>query len=176
MMVNARTWRHGVGITVVPFACALLLGACDGGARDQAVDTPASADTAPAVADTGPAAVVVDSASNPVQREMRLLDEAVRVSITAIANEAPQAALPALERVHGARTETEAFLHSGQYAPLADHDSLEAFAAEDAAFHGRLETFAEALKAGETDAAAAALGPLMQSCVACHQRFRKAAQ
>lgn len=165
-MVQTRTWRHGVAITFLLLACILLLCACDTGAREQAVDAPAAADSAPV------AVAATDSASNPVQREMRLLDEAVRVSITAIANDAPQAALPMLERVHGARIETEAFLHSGEYPALADPDTLAAFAAEDAAFHQRLETFAEALKAGQTDAAAAALGPLMQTCVGCHQRFR----
>ena len=166
-MVHARSWRHGLGITFLLLACVVLLCACEAGAppEQSAGDVPA-ADTAAV------ATAAMDSASNPVQLEMRLLDEAIRVSITAIANDAPQAAVPALERVHGARMETEAYLHSGQYAPLADHDSLEAFAAEDEAFHHRLEEYAEALKAGRADAAAAALGPLMQSCVGCHQRFR----
>lgn len=165
-LVQTRSWRHAAVITLLLLACLLLLCACSAGPQEQATDA-AAADSAPAVA-----AAVTDSASNAVQREMRLLDEAVRTSITAIANDAPQAALPLLERVHAARTETEAYLHSGQYAPLADHDTLEAFAAEDEAFHHRLEAFAGALKAGQTDAAAAALGPLMQSCVGCHQRFR----
>ena len=123
-MVHARSWRHGLGITFLLLACVVLLCACEAGAppEQSAGDVPA-ADTAAV------ATAAMDSASNPVQREMRLLDEAIRVSITAIANDAPQAAVPALERVHGARMETEAYLHSGQYAPLADHDSLEAFAA-----------------------------------------------
>lgn len=167
-LVHARPLRHGAGIAFLLLACVLLLCACSREPEQEPGAIPAVVAADSAVTETG----MPDSISNPVQREMRLLDEAVRLSITAIANDMPQAAVPALERVHAARTETEAFLHSGQYAPLADHDTLEAFAAEDAAFHHRLEEFAGALQAGQSDAAAAALGPLMQTCVACHQRFR----
>lgn len=130
----------------------------------------------PPVAEADSAATVPATdqvqALNPVQQEMRLLDEAIRTSITAIANNTPQVAVERIHAVHAARTETEAFLHSGQYAPLASHDTLEAFAAADRAFHVQLEEYAEALSASDLRRAAGALGPMLQSCVACHERFR----
>ena len=167
-LAHPRPLRHVAGIAFLLLACVLLLCACSGEPEPE----PGAPRADVAVDSAATEGEVQDTVSNPVQREMRLLDEAVRISITAIANDAPQAAVPALERVHAARTETEAFLHSGQYAPHADHDTLEAFAAEDAAFHHRLEEFAGALQAGQTETAAGALGPLMQTCVTCHQRFR----
>lgn len=149
--------------------CGLLL----------AVVAVAGCEAAPAAspaaeADSVATAPAPAQALNPVQHEMRLLDEAIRTSITAIANNTPQVAVERIHAVHAARTETEAFLHSGQYAPLASHDTLAAFAAADGAFHVQLEGYAEALSAGDLERAAGALGPMLQSCVACHERFRPA--
>lgn len=136
---------------------------------ESAAPPPPAAETDSAA--TAPVAAQAE-ALNPVQQEMRLLDEAIRTSITAIANNTPQVAVERIHVVHAARTQTEAFLHSGQYAPLASRDTLEAFAAADNAFHVQLEGYAEALTAGDLQRAAGALGPMLQSCVACHERFR----
>ncbi len=109
---------------------------------------------------------------NAVQNEMRLLHEAMRDSVSAIAlgklSEIPER----LHAVHRARALTEHALETGSYVLPKNADQLAAFKALDDAFHGELEKLVEAATANDPVATGTALGSVMSRCEGCHAMFR----
>ena len=66
--------------------------------------------------------------TNPVQHEMRLLHEAMRDAVTAIANGDVKKIPESLHKVHAAKEHTGAALGSGAYKPPKNGDKLARFA------------------------------------------------
>ncbi len=109
---------------------------------------------------------------NPVQAEMRLLHEATRDWVTAIANNTLDTIPVGIRKVHGARMVTEAALKKGEYKPPKNGDNLEAFIKQDEAFHDELVKLLKASKASDLPAATKQLGVVLEGCTACHTKYR----
>jgi cytochrome c556 len=103
---------------------------------------------------------------------MRLLHEAMRDAVTAIANGDARPIGASLHKVHAAREATEHALHSKAYKPPKNGDKLGRFEELDRAFHGDLESLLEASQKNDLPATAAALGKALGSCNGCHSEFR----
>ena len=110
---------------------------------------------------------------NPVQHEMRLLQDAMRDTVTAIAAGDVKAVPHALHKVHAANDATAAALKSGAYKPPKNGDALSKFESMDQAFHHELEAMVEASAKGDVTSTALAFGKAMSSCNGCHTEFRK---
>src|SRR5262249_6516555 len=128
-----------VGLRWCSFACVALVSAASALAGCHSPDqAPASA---PLVAhttlpDQGPPAPDASALPNAVQQEMRVLHEAARDWITAIANTQPGAIPLSISRIHAARQNTDRAVESGAYKP--PRGDVEAFKRQDAAFHDSL--------------------------------------
>lgn len=109
---------------------------------------------------------------NPVQHEMILLSEAMNTILLAVANNNLQAIPPAIHKVHEARLVTEEALLNGEYQPPKNSDQVEAFIAEDEAFHDELVTLMKAVKADDLQAATRQVGVIVNSCTSCHTQYR----
>lgn len=129
-------------------------------------DAPAAAK--PAAVTPAPEAA---PAGNVVQAEMRLLHEATRDWVTAVANNQLGDIPPAISRVHTARVATEKALERGEYA-LPKGGDLAAFAKQDEAFHDELVKLLRASKADDLPAATKQLGVVLEGCTSCHQQYR----
>lgn len=112
------------------------------------------------------------ASGNAVQNEMRILNEAVRDSVTAIAYNRLDAIEPAIHKVHAARELTEKALESGTYKLPKNADQLAAFKAQDEAFHGELVKLLQAAKANDLVATTTQLGVVLEGCTGCHTRYR----
>lgn len=112
------------------------------------------------------------ASGNAVQNEMRILNEAVRDSVTAIAYNRLDAIEPAIHKVHAARELTEKALESGTYKLPKNADQIEAFKAQDEAFHGELVKFLKAAKANDLVATTTQLGVVLDRCTSCHTKYR----
>lgn len=120
-----------------------------------------------------PPAGMTSEASNPVQAEMRLLTEATRDWVTAIAQRDLGSIPVGITRVHAARLVTEAALSSGAYVPpKGGAAAVEAFIRQDEAFHDELVTLLQAAKANDLPAATRQLGVVLEGCTTCHLQFR----
>lgn len=130
--------------------------------------------SAPAVsiASAAPSASAVAPPANPVQAEMRVLHEATRDWVTAIANDQLEQIPPGIRRVHSARLETEKAVKGGKYRPPVNGDQLEQFEKTDEAFHDELVKLVKAAKADDLPAATKQLGVVLEGCTSCHQKFR----
>ncbi len=115
----------------------------------------------------------VPPGTNAVQNEMRLLHEAMRDSVTAIADGHPSTIAESLQRVHGARELTEKAVEEGHYTLPKNAGKLEEFKAKDEAFHAELEKLAAASKANDAKAASEELGVVLSKCADCHTQFRR---
>lgn len=124
--------------------------------------------SAPAAAVSKPHA----SGVNPVQHEMRLLTEAMNVILLAVANNNLKAIPPAIHKVHDARMVTEKALLSGAYHPPKNGNRIDAFIAQDEAFHDELVTLMKAVKADDLQAATRQVGVIVNSCTSCHTQYR----
>jgi hypothetical protein len=110
--------------------------------------------------------------TNAVQAEMRLLHEAMRDSVTAIAFGRPAEIPERLHPVHAARERTEAALESGAYRLPKNADRLDAFRALDESFHDQLEKLVATAGSNDVEATASQLGVLIGTCNGCHVQFR----
>jgi len=108
---------------------------------------------------------------NPVQREMRLLRDAMRASVDAIAAGDVRHLPKQLHAVHMAADDTTSALESGEYKPPFAGDRLEAFLALDEEFHRHLIKMAKAAKRNDVAATAEHFGALMNRCHGCHSQF-----
>lgn len=133
--------------------------ACEHG--HQATNTPAK----PSSASAAPPA-------NPVQAEMRLLNEAMRDAVTAIAYNDLASIPKAIHGVHLAREVTAKALADGAYRPPKRASEVAAFEREDEAFHDELVKLVKASRAGDLPAATHQLGVVLDGCTACHTKYR----
>ena len=110
--------------------------------------------------------------TNPVQKEMRLLEAALQDAVAAIARGDVRGLPKKLHQVHVSSGDTTKAVKSGAYAPPRGKDRLDAFLALDAAFHREMITMVKAAKKNDVDTTAKQLGVLMQRCHGCHAQFR----
>ena len=110
---------------------------------------------------------------NPVQHEMQLLHEAMRDTVTAIANGDVKTVPASLHRVHAAKDVTEHAIKSGAWRPPKNAGALERFTQLDGSFHKELEFLVESAAKGDIPTTAIAMGKAMASCNGCHAEFRK---
>ena len=112
-------------------------------------------------------------ARNPVQAEMRLLTEATRDWVTAIAQHDLASIPDGIARVHAARLVTEAALEDGTYLPpKGGAGAVDAFVQTDEAFHDELVKLLQAAKANDLPAATRQLGVVLEGCTTCHIQYR----
>lgn len=133
-------------------------------------EPPAQPSTAPAA--PTPSAQAPTVAVNPVQNEMRLLHEATRDWVTAIANNTLDTIPSGIHKVHGARMVTEEALKKGSYKPPKNGDDLDAFIKQDEAFHDELVKLLKASKAGDLPGTTKQLGVVLEGCTSCHTKYR----
>jgi len=147
---------------------ASLTAAAIAGCKDEpaATTTPAAASAPTASPDHLPKGV------NAVQNEMRLLHEAMRDAVTAIANGNLPSIAESLHRVHRARELTEKAVEEKEYTLPKNPDKLEDFKAKDEAFHGELEKLVAASTSNDAKATSEQLGVVLSKCTDCHAQFR----
>ena len=109
--------------------------------------------------------------ANPVQLEMRLLSDAMRSAVDAIAAGDVRALPGKLHAVHIAAGDTSSALERGEYTPPSGADQLADFIALDEAFHRHLIKMVKAAKKNDVAATAEQFGMLMNRCHGCHQKF-----
>lgn len=110
--------------------------------------------------------------ANAVQREMRLLEAAMRDSVTAIAAGDVRSLPARLHAVHLASGDTEAALKSGAYKLPREGADVAAFVALDQAFHEQMIEMVKAAATNDVPTTAARFGDLMNRCQGCHAQFR----
>lgn len=129
--------------------------------------------TPPSPADTASASSEASSPRpNAVQREMRLLHEALRDSVTAIANGTVESIPERLEAVDVARQSTEQAVETGQYRLPKNAENLKMFEELDDRFHADLESLAVKARARDPVATSTQLGVVLSRCGGCHTQFR----
>ncbi len=165
-------------------AAAVVAAACGNrpsdDARPPSTDAGQAADVhdadlqAPATPVTGAMALIPPGPpANAVQAEMRLLNEATRDWVTAIAQNGLAAIPDGISRVHAARQVTDAALTAGTYVPpKGGQAALAAFIEQDEAFHDELVTLLKAARANDLEAATRQVGVVLQGCTSCHVKFR----
>ncbi|HEY5947851.1 MAG TPA: cytochrome c [Kofleriaceae bacterium] len=142
----------------------------DHATTDHATPPPATTAALPASPDHLPPNV------NAVQNEMRLLHEAMRETVSALALGTLTTVPERLHVVHRARALTEHALETGSYTLPKNPSQLPAFKALDESFHGELEKLVEAASANDPVKTATALGNVMGRCEGCHTQFRAPTQ
>ncbi|MEO8842005.1 MAG: cytochrome c [Kofleriaceae bacterium] len=159
-----------VGIAVVALAAALVAG-CKQDCPTTATATPTTTTTTtPATPPSSPDHL--PQGVNAVQNEMRLLHEALRDTVSAIALDTLSTIPERLHAVHRARELTEHAVESGTYKLSKNGDQLEVFKALDESFHVELEKLAAGASANDPIATSTALGTVMGRCAGCHAQFR----
>ena len=156
-------------MTLRPLALAASLAAAIAGCKGEptTTTTPAAASAPTASPDHVPPGV------NAVQNEMRLLHEAMRDSVTAIADGHLQAIAESMHRVHRARELTEKAVEEKRYTLPKNADKLEEFKAKDDAFHQELEKLVAASTSNDAKATSEQLGVVLSKCSDCHTMFRR---
>jgi cytochrome c556 len=108
-----------------------------------------------------------------VQNEMRLLLEAMRNTVTAIAMGTMETIPGSLESVHHARELTEKAVETGGYKLPKNGDKLAEFKELDEVFHSELEKLVAAAQSKNAQATATQLGVLLSKCDGCHTQYRR---
>jgi hypothetical protein len=104
---------------------------------------------------------------------MRLLHEATRDWVTAIAQNQLASIPSGISKVHAAREVTEDALKRGAYVPpKGGAAAVPAFIRQDEAFHDELVKLLRAARANDLAAATQQLGVVLQGCTSCHVTFR----
>ncbi len=109
---------------------------------------------------------------NAVQNEMRLLHEAMRDTVSALALGTLSTIPERLHAVHRARDLTEHAIETGAYTLPRNGAQREMFETLDASFHSELERLGAAAGANDPIATATALGVVMGRCEGCHAQYR----
>ena len=122
--------------------------------------------------DHGHAPSPAAAAKNPVQAEMRLLNEAMEAAVRGIGAGDVREVEHALHRVHAAKETTEAALKDGSYHPPKNSDKLARFAELDEAFHRELERLVEASRSNDVTKTTEALSSALRACQPCHSEFK----
>lgn len=111
---------------------------------------------------------------NFIMEEMTPLDAAFRTIIDAVVLGDMQMVEPALTRVYEARERVEKALKAGQTITLPKNQSqFRKFVELDDQFHDDLEKLAKAAKTGQKKVVKNYTHKLLDSCVVCHEKFRK---
>ncbi len=163
----AVKWR-GDRLAPLSIVAAIALPACKSEPKSGAAPAPAvehahAASAAPAELPPG---------TNPVQLEMRVLHEATRDWVTAVANNTLEAIPASIEKIHHARGVTEQALEKGEYKPPKNPDALEDFKRQDEAFHGELAKLRQASQAKDLPGTTRQLGAVLDGCTSCHTKYR----
>jgi cytochrome c556 len=108
---------------------------------------------------------------NPVQREMRLLRDAMRAAVDAIAAGDVRELPAQLHAVHVAAGDTRASLEKGEYVLPSHADQIDSFVALDEAFHHLLIKMVKAARRNDVSETANVFGDLMTRCHACHEQY-----
>jgi hypothetical protein len=109
---------------------------------------------------------------NVVQNEMRLLDEAMRTTLTLIANDQLDGIPAQIKKVHPARQLTEEAIEKGLYQTPKNPDKVDEFVALDNEFHDDLKGLLKASKSDDLQMATEKFGDLVQGCTTCHTQYR----
>lgn len=121
--------------------------------------------------EVGASPTAVPPGSNAVQNEMRLLNHAWHLSMSAAALGDVSIVPGLFHTVHQARALTDKAVEGGTWKPAKG--DLAAFKALDQAFHGELEKVVQAAVANDRTAVVDGLNHLLPSCVACHDAHRE---
>lgn len=159
-------------------AAAVVLAGLGGGlaaaCRDAGQERPASAAAPAGAAPAQVPEMKPDAAAlNAVQREMRLLLEALQGTVAAIADNDLARVPELVHGVHDARAATDAALEDGSYRPPKNPDNLAAFKAMDEAFHQELVALVNAARADDLAATTTSLSAVLRQCQGCHAMFRE---
>lgn len=130
------------------------------------------ADHAGSAPATAAATAALPPAQNAVQAEMRLLHEATRDWVSAIANNTLEAIPTGIHKVHQARTATEKALEKGEYELPKKGGTLDDFKKQDEEFHDELVALLKASKANDLAATTKQLGVVLEGCTSCHTKYR----
>lgn len=112
-----------------------------------------------------------DEGANPVQREMRLLTEALSTAPASFGAGDLRPLEHRLHAVHAAKEKTAAAIANGSYRPPKNPGELARFEALDREFHEVLERLAEHSAKSEIAPAARAYGQVLAACNGCHSEF-----
>lgn len=163
-------------ILVLAMASAAA-GACKDGTESAPAASTAAATPPASTAASPPAPTAspdhVPAGVTAVQNEMRLLHEAMRDSVTAIAMGTLDTIPESLHSVHRARELTEKALESGEYKLPKNGDKLAQFKELDEAFHVELEKLVAAAQSKSSQATATQLGVVLSKCDGCHTQYRR---
>jgi hypothetical protein len=107
-----------------------------------------------------------------VQNEMRLLHEAMRNCVTAVAYGTLDSIPEDLHAVHRARELTEKALESGEYKLRKNPERLASFKELDDQFHGELENLVAAARSKDGTATGRQVGVVLSKCSGCHAQFK----
>lgn len=181
--------EHTAALLSVLGILALAAAACDKSSQDEKprVEAPETEKESPAEpgadegseesgksAESGPPESLdeLPEGVNAAQYEMQLLDEAMRNTLTLIANDELGKIPGEIKKVHPARQLTEKALNEGKYRPPQNPDKMEAFAEQDAQFHEDLKGLLKAAKKDDLQKATEQYGKLVSGCTDCHTKFR----
>ena len=132
---------------------------------------PSSATSSPTVSATA-SPDVVPAGITAVQNEMRLLHEAMRSCVTALAYGTLDAIPEGLHTVHRARELTENALESGSYKLPKNPEKLATFKNLDEQFHVELEKLAAVATSKDGAATGRQVGVVLSQCSGCHAQFK----
>lgn len=132
---------------------------------------PSSATSSPTASATAspdrvPAGITV------VQNEMRLLHEAMRNCVTALAYGTLESIPETLHTVHRARELTEKALENGEYKLPKNPEKLATFKDMDEQFHSELEKLAAVATSKDGAATGRQVGVVLSKCSDCHAQFK----
>jgi hypothetical protein len=115
---------------------------------------------------------VVPAGITAVQNEMRLLHEAMRNCVTALAYGTLDSIPEGLHTVHRARELTEKALEKGSYKLPKNPEKLARFKDLDEQFHVELEKLAAVATSKDGAAIGRQVGVVLSQCPGCHAQFK----
>jgi len=132
---------------------------------------PSSATSSPTASATA-SPDLVPAGITAVQNEMRLLHEAMRNCVTALAYGTLDSIPEGLHTVHRARELTEKALESGSYKLPKNPEQLATFKDLDEQFHLELEKLAAVATSKDGAATGRQVGVVLSKCSGCHAQFK----
>lgn len=108
-----------------------------------------------------------------LKEEMYQLDKAFREIVSGVALGNGQRVFKAIHTLHGKREATQHALHEGKIKLPKNQERANEFEEMDNEFHKDLELLASAAKKNDGPKMAALTKKLLDSCVSCHNTFRK---
>lgn len=112
------------------------------------------------------------ASTNALVEEMKALDSVFREIVSSVALGDGPRVHQALEGMHGRMEKTQEALHAGHVTLRKNADKIADFEKADKAFHADLEKLAKAAHKGDQREMTRLTKRLLDSCVACHNKFR----